>query len=103
MSSVLAIISKAVFEKLARHAKVGDVVSTDRYVSNNKAFTQLGKGDAIFLVTVRTPETLWLVGILEAPKRKGDAWVAAVNGTPVREDSSRKAGDVAAVAANARG
>lgn len=50
---------------------------TDRYVSSNKAFEKLEKGDAIFLVTVRPPnEQLWLVGILESPKRQDDAWMS---------------------------
>ncbi|MBK7399791.1 MAG: hypothetical protein IPJ34_26930 [Myxococcales bacterium] len=61
------------------------MMATDRYVSSHKAFTQLGKGDEIFLVTVRPPEKLWLVAVLEAPKRRGDAWVADANTTPVRD------------------
>ena len=85
MGSVLAIVSKAVFEKTASDAQPGDVFATDRYLSGNKAFTQLGKGDAIFLVTVRPPEKLWLVGILKAPKKQGNAWVAADNTTPIRD------------------
>jgi hypothetical protein len=39
MPSVLAIISKAVFEKLAaRTVAVGDVIDIDRYTSSNAAF-----------------------------------------------------------------
>jgi hypothetical protein len=52
MSSVLAIVSKAVFEKMvSKGVAVGDLVKTDCYVSNQAAFAQLGKGDALFLVT----------------------------------------------------
>jgi hypothetical protein len=87
MPSVLAIISKAVFEKMVpKGVAVGDVVATDRYVSSQAAFAQLGKGDALFLVTVRPPkEALWLVAVLSGVKRKGDAWVGAANQTPIQD------------------
>lgn len=90
MPSVLAIVSKAVFEKMVpKNVKLGTVVETDRYLSNNKAFEKLEKGDAIFLVTVRPPdEKLWLVGILESPKRDGTAWVAQPNVTPLTDIAS---------------
>ncbi len=87
MSSVLAIVSKAVFEKLVpKSTKVGDVVATDRYASTPAAFDQLITGDAIFLVTVRPPnEALWLVAILERPRKQGKAWIGAANTTPIRD------------------
>lgn len=87
MASVLAIVSKAVFEKMIdKTVKVGDVVATDRYASNPAAFAQLTKGDAIFLVTVRPPkEALWLVAILEQPKLRGTAWLGKANATPIRD------------------
>jgi hypothetical protein len=90
MPSVLAIVSKAVFEKMvSKSVAIGDVVDTDKYVSSHAAFEKLGKGDAIFLVTVRPPdEKLWLVGILESPKRKKDAWASAKNKTPIRDITS---------------
>jgi hypothetical protein len=90
MPSVLAIISKAVFEKMvAKTVAVGDVVDTERYVSSQAVFNQLGPGDAIFLVTVRPPnEQLWLVAVLEGPKRKKDAWVAAANTHPITDITS---------------
>src|SRR5215212_2784547 len=86
MSNVLAIVSKAVFEKIVpKTVSAGDVVPIDRYTSSHAAFEKVA-GDAIFLVTVRPPgETLWLVAILEAPKRKRDAWVGAINKTPIRD------------------
>ena len=90
MSSVLAIVSKAVFEKMVpKDVQLGAVVSTDRYVSSHKAFEGLKEGGAIFLVTVRPPdERLWLVGILQDPKRKADAWVSAPNTTPLTDITS---------------
>jgi hypothetical protein len=87
MASVLAIVSKAVFEKMvAKDVALGTIVATDRYVSSHKTFESLAEGGALFLVTVRPPdEHLWLVGILENPKKKGDAWVAAKNTTALTD------------------
>ncbi|MBA3459194.1 MAG: hypothetical protein H0T46_04480 [Deltaproteobacteria bacterium] len=87
MPSVLAIVSKAVFEKMVdKTVKVGDLVETDQYASNPAAFAQLTPGDAIFLVTVRPPkEALWLVAILEAPRLRGNAWVGKPNQTRIRD------------------
>jgi len=90
MSSVLAIVSKALFEKMVpKDVAVGALVDTDQYVSANAAFAQLGKSDAIFLVTVRPPdEKLWLIGILEAPKQAGKAWKSAGNKAPIGDITS---------------
>src|SRR5579863_6548313 len=85
MASVLAIVSKAVFEKAMKSAKVGDVYATDRYVTKGKAFETLVDGGAMFLVTVRPGEQLWLVGILERPRYSGEAWVAANNTVPIAD------------------
>lgn len=87
MSSVLAIVSKALFEKMVpKDVKLGAVVDIDRYTSSNKAFEGVAKGGAIFLVTVRPPsEKLWLVGILENPKKKGADWISASNSTPLAD------------------
>ncbi len=76
MSSVLAIVSKALFDKMVpKGIALGAVVDTNQYVSNNKTFDGLTRGGAIFLVTVRPPdEKLWLVGILENPTKKKDTW-----------------------------
>lgn len=84
MSSVLAIISKAVFEKMVpKSVKIGDLVETDRYASKHKTLETLHEGGALFLVTVRPPdERLWLVAILDAPTFSGDAWKAK-NATPI--------------------
>jgi hypothetical protein len=81
MGDILAIVSKAVFEKDARVAgKVvgpGDVWAVDRYNSANKGLASLKDGGRIFLVTVRPPdEQLWLVGVVDSPAFDGSAWVS---------------------------
>jgi len=84
MPSVLAIVSKAVFEKMAPNAQVGDLVKTDRYVSKHAAFDKLGGDGAIYLVTVRPPdEQLWLVGVLEGLKKRNGAWIGKANATKI--------------------
>ena len=96
MTDILAIVSKAVFEKDARVGgklvTVGDVWGVDRYNSANKVFEPLAKGGRIFLVTVRPNEQLWFLGVVESPKFNGTAWVAAskntlpiTNVTPLRK------------------
>ena len=79
MASVMAIVSKAVFEKAAgKHPKVGDVLHMDRYVSANKGLASLGEGGKLYLVTVRPPdEALWLVGVLDQPTFDGTQWLSA--------------------------
>ncbi|MGE3460100.1 MAG: hypothetical protein AB7O24_33630, partial [Kofleriaceae bacterium] len=86
----MAIVSKAVFERMVpKTVKVGDLVGTDRYASTPAAFKQLSADDAIFLVTVRPPkETLWLVGVIAKPTKKGKAWVGAANKTAIRDVTS---------------
>jgi hypothetical protein len=79
MASVLALISKSVYEKLPSR-QLGEPIPLDRYTSKHAAFAKLGPGDAIFLVTVR-PKGPLLVAILDAPKRKGDALVGTTNTT----------------------
>jgi hypothetical protein len=83
---ILAIVSKAIFEKDARVG--GKVVATgqlwpvDRYNSANKALQALTAGGRIFLVTVRPPdERLWFVGVVDSPKFEGSAWIAAAPNT----------------------
>jgi hypothetical protein len=89
-SSVLAIISKAIFEKEApKSVKVGDLIATDHYTSKHKTLELLAEGGSLFLVTVRPPnEELWLVAILETPTFKRDAWVAAANKVPIANITS---------------
>lgn len=95
MPSVMAIVSKAVFERDAklggRLAAPGDVVPFDRYVSKNKGLSPLADGGALFLVTVRPPdESLWLVAILESPTFDGENWIAPTNVAPVVDVTSLK-------------
>jgi len=77
---ILAIVSKAIFERDARDVGVGDVWEVDRYTSSNKALQPLADGGRVFLVTVRPPsEQLWLVGVLDEPRFDGNAWIAKPN------------------------
>lgn len=83
MGSVLAIVSKAVFEKErapgGRPLGEGDVWATDAYVSGNKGLSPLAGGGTLYLVTVRPGDVLWLVGRLRNPTFDGARWVAAPN------------------------
>ena len=84
MSSALAIVSKAVFEKQALGASVGAVLALDHYDSLHVTLDGLAEGGALFLVTVRPPkEALWLVAVLEKPKRGKSGWTAAPNRVPL--------------------
>jgi serine/threonine protein kinase len=88
---ILAIVSKAVFEKDARVAgktvTPGSVWPIDRYVTTTKPFRALEDGGRIFLVTVRPPnEELWFVGVVDNPTFDGAAWIAkAPNALPVTD------------------
>lgn len=88
MASVLAIISKSIFEKMSKKPKLGDVLDTDRYVTTQARLEVLAKGGSLFLVTVRPPdESLWLVAVLEKPKHKkaDGAWVSEKNAAPMTD------------------
>nr|HEX4316180.1 TIGR02996 domain-containing protein [Kofleriaceae bacterium] len=89
MADLMAIVSKAVFEKAAGKApKLGTKLGMDRYVSANKALEPLGDRGRLFLVTVRPPnEALWLVGILEGPKFDGAQWTSKPSATPITDIS----------------
>lgn len=93
MADMMAVVSKAVFEKMARAASVGDVLPLDRYSSGNKALEPLGDdGARLFLFTVRPPdEALWLVGILSNLSFDGTSWVGATNTTPITDVGPIKA------------
>ncbi len=90
MTDILAIVSKAIFERDSDALELGEIWETDRYVSTNKALQPLASGGRIFLVTVRPPsEQLWLVGVLEQPAFDGTAWVArAPNRVPATNISA---------------
>lgn len=83
---MLAIISKAVFEKEAAGLKPGDVLPLDRYRSASRHLDPLKSGGRLFLVTVRPPkEALWLVAVLEGLKFKDEEWHATPNRAPITD------------------
>src|SRR4051812_42446122 len=89
MSSALAIVSKAVFEKQAAGASPGAVLALDHYASTHATLASLADGGALFLVTVRPPdEQLWLVAVLEAPKLGKTGWSAGANRVPITDVST---------------
>src|SRR5258708_34838398 len=83
MASVLASVSRAVFDALPV-GYLGQVAALDRYISKQAAFTFMAFADAIFLVTVRDDDVVWLVAIIERPQymRRG-VYVGAINKTPI--------------------
>jgi serine/threonine protein kinase len=91
---ILAIVSKAIFERDARIDGMivtpGEVWPVDRYNSTHKTFQALEDGGRIFLVTVRPPsEQLWFVGVVEQPAFDGTAWIASEpNSLPVTDITS---------------
>lgn len=97
MPDILAIVSKAIFERDARLAGrlvgPGDVWPVDRYTSTNKALAGLANGGRIFLVTVRPPdEQLWFVGLVDGPRFSGTAWIAPrPNALPVTDITALRA------------
>ena len=87
MASVLALISKAEFDKRSNHGRALDGLSRsfyyDRYESSHPALATLASGGDLFLVTVRPPnDALWLIAIIGSPKRKGGAWVGRRSTVP---------------------
>ena len=84
---ILAIYSKGRFDKEARGLAVGEVFAIDRYTSKHKGLTPLAEGGALFVVTVRPGDVLWLVAVLESPAFKNGAWVAAKNTVPIADIS----------------
>ena len=87
MADMLAIVSKAVFEKLAgKSPKLGTVLGMAAYVSANKNLEHLAEGGRLFLVTVRPPdEALWLVAVLDHPTFDGAQWLAQPSHLPVTD------------------
>ena len=59
MPDILAIVSKAIFERDGKLGdepiEPGDIWPVDRYTSNNKLLAALNDGGRLFLVTVRPP------------------------------------------------
>jgi hypothetical protein len=86
---MVAIVSKAVYQRDMPRAQVGDVLALDAYLSTNAALQKLEAGGRLFLLTVRPPsESLWLLAVLQDPKFDGSKWVAARNVTAVRDVSA---------------
>ncbi len=83
---MLAIISKAVFEKEAAGRAPGEVLPIDRYRSASKHLEPLRSGGRLFLVTVRPPtEALWLVAVLDGLKFEEGEWHAQPNHVPITD------------------
>lgn len=83
---MLAIISKAVFEKEAAGRKPGDTLPLDRYRSASRHLDPLKSGGRLFLVTVRPPaEALWLVAVLEGLQFQNGEWQSQPNHVPIRD------------------
>jgi hypothetical protein len=89
---ILAVVSKAIFEKQAlvggRRVGIGDTWPTALYASTNAGLEPLSSGGSLFLVTVRPGDALWLVAILDKPVKAAEGWIAAPNTTPVRAVTS---------------
>ncbi len=92
MPDMMAIVSKAVFEKAAgKSPELGTQLRMDRYVSANKNLQRLSEGGRLYLVTVRPPdEALWLVAILDNPKFEKKQWIAKACETPLVDISNLK-------------
>ncbi|NVJ21235.1 hypothetical protein HUW62_08395 [Myxococcus sp. AM011] len=89
MPDMLAIISKAIFEKEAAGLSPGQVLPTDRYRSQSKHLTPLEDGGRLFLVTVRPPdEALWLVAVLEGLSSDDEGWIGRKNRVPITDVTS---------------
>ncbi|HLL24221.1 MAG TPA: TIGR02996 domain-containing protein, partial [Kofleriaceae bacterium] len=89
MPDMMAIVSKAIFEKAAgKEPSIGTKLQMDRYVSANKALAPLASGGKLYLVTVRPPdEALWLVAVLESPHFDGTQWIAKASQVPITDIS----------------
>lgn len=86
MPDMLAIISKAVFEKEAAGRAPGDVLPIDRYRSNSRNLEPLSDGGRLFLVTVRPPsESLWLVAVLDRLDVDDEGWHGRANRLPITD------------------
>ena len=86
MESMLALVSKAIFERDAHGLGEGDVWPTAAYLSKNRALVPLAEGGDLFLCTVRPPdERLWLVAVLRSPEQRDDGWHAATNVVPITD------------------
>ncbi len=91
MADVLALVSKGVFDKVARDLGPDDVWPTAGYASAGKGLAPLAEGGRLFLVTVRQPnERLWLVAVLDKPRFDGKGWSGKPNKLAIRDISTIK-------------
>lgn len=83
LGSVLAIVSKAVFDKAGsatgKPLAVGGRYASDAYHSRNKGLLPLNAGGDLYLLTVRPNDVAWLVAVLRRPRFAEDKWVADSN------------------------
>lgn len=80
MADALAIISRAEFEKIAgKDPKLGVAHTISRYDSTHKALDTLASGGALYLVTVRPGDELWLVGAMRVLEKTKTGWTAVSN------------------------
>lgn len=90
MPDMMAIISKAVFEKESPGAKPGTTLPLDLYRSTHKSFEKLKTGGRLFLVTARPEDVLWLVAVLEGLTFDGKQWNSKPNRTPITDITALK-------------
>ncbi len=82
MPSMLAIVSKAVFEREARTPNgrllsEGDCYQIDRYNSTSPFLKPVLQEGSIYLITVRPGDILWLVAVLERPTFRESAFISS--------------------------
>ncbi len=90
MPDMMAIISKAVFEKESPGSKPGTTLPIDLYRSTHKSFEKLKTGGRLFLVTARPDDVLWLVAVLDGLTFDGERWNSKPNRTPISDITSLK-------------
>ena len=93
MASVMVIVSKAAFKNdvvtaEGKQGELGDVCPIPHYRSRHKSIDALQEGGALFLVTVRPPEQLWLCAVLESPRALSDGWYGEPNVVPITDISA---------------
>ena len=122
MPDVMAIVSKAIFEKAARGKAWGACGRPRPITAPTSSLRSWGQAAGCFWSRCDRPrkkeEALWLVGVLESPSFDGEAWTAGRNRRPIADVTAVKdqlrfevrqgpfgwqglAGDVAADAARA--
>jgi hypothetical protein len=93
MANMMAILRQTQFQHALKtwqkKGELGDILPFRRY--NYNKFTHKLAGDSLFLVTVLSNDTLWLVAIYEKTKKKKDVWEAETeNQTPCTDITELK-------------